>query len=118
MAEFIFAYHGGKKPESAEAAAELMARWQGWIGGLGAAFVNPGAPLACPKPSVHQASWTMAGRTPYRGFPLFKPKAWMPPLKWQKGARTLKWAPSRSRNCWKCKENCDLTDRRVRAWTN
>ncbi len=28
MTDFIFAYHGGEQPESAEAGAVLMARWQ------------------------------------------------------------------------------------------
>jgi hypothetical protein len=49
MAEYIFAYHGGKMPEDPEEGARLMARWQAWIGDQGDAMVNPGAP-ACRKP--------------------------------------------------------------------
>ena len=45
MPDYILAYHGGKKPESAEEGAEHMARWKAWIGGLGDAVVNPGTPL-------------------------------------------------------------------------
>jgi hypothetical protein len=45
MADYILAYHGGEKPESAEAGAEMMAKWKAWLGGLGDAVVNPGTPL-------------------------------------------------------------------------
>ncbi len=45
MPNFVFAYHGGKKPESAEEGAKLMAKWKTWVGGLGDAVVNPGTPL-------------------------------------------------------------------------
>jgi len=68
MAEFIFAYHGGEKPESAEAATELMARWQTWIGGLGAAFVNPGAPVGMSKTVSSTGVADDGGANPVSGF--------------------------------------------------
>ena len=49
MSNYIFAYHGGKRPETPEAGAELMARWKAWMGGLGDALVNPGNPLGMSK---------------------------------------------------------------------
>jgi len=49
MAEFIIAYHGGKKPDSPEAGAKHMERWKAWLGGLGDAVVNPGTPLGMSK---------------------------------------------------------------------
>jgi hypothetical protein len=45
VANYIIAYHGGKKPETEEAGAAQMAKWKAWIGGLGEAAVNPGTPL-------------------------------------------------------------------------
>ena len=45
MSEYVFAYHGGKKPESPEEGAEQMARWNAWVEDLGTAMVNPGTPL-------------------------------------------------------------------------
>ncbi len=49
MSDFVFAYHGGKTPESPEEGAEQMAKWNAWVGGLGDAVVNPGIPLGTPK---------------------------------------------------------------------
>ena len=45
MANYFLAYIGGKPPESPEEGAKHMAKWKGWIGGLGDAVVNPGTPL-------------------------------------------------------------------------
>ncbi len=49
MPNYVFAYHGGKKPESPEQGAEHMAKWKAWVGGLGDAMVNPGTPLGMSK---------------------------------------------------------------------
>ena len=49
MSNYVFAYHGGKKPESPEEGAKLMAKWKSWVGGLGDAMVNPGTPLGKSK---------------------------------------------------------------------
>ena len=46
---FLFAYHGGKKPESPEEGAKHMAKFEAWVGGLGDAVVNPGHPLGKSK---------------------------------------------------------------------
>ena len=45
MPDYIFAYHGGKKPESPEEGARMMAKWHAWIAELGDTMVNPGTPL-------------------------------------------------------------------------
>ena len=42
MPQYILAYHGGKKPQSAEEGAQYMVRWNKWLEGLGDAMVNPG----------------------------------------------------------------------------
>ena len=45
MPKFLFAYHGGKIPETeAEIAAEMQ-RWRDWMDGLGDALVDPGNPV-------------------------------------------------------------------------
>ncbi len=46
---FLFAYHGGKKPESPGEGAKHMAKFEAWVGGLGDAVVNPGHPLGKSK---------------------------------------------------------------------
>jgi len=45
MSNYIFAYHGGKDPESPEEAAKHMEKWNAWMDSLGDVFANPGTPL-------------------------------------------------------------------------
>lgn len=68
MPDYIFAYHGGKKPESPEAGAELMARWNAWIGGLGDAMVNPGTPVGMSKTVSADGVTDDGGANPLAGF--------------------------------------------------
>ncbi len=49
MTQFIFTYHGGKKPDTPEAGQEAMEQWKIWASGLGAALVNPGTPVGITK---------------------------------------------------------------------
>jgi len=49
MADYIIAYHGGKKPDSPEEGAKQMEKWKAWLGDLGDAVVNPGTPLGPSK---------------------------------------------------------------------
>ena len=49
MPKFLYAYHGGKKPETPEAGAEFMGRWRAWMQGLGDAVVDPGYPAGMSK---------------------------------------------------------------------
>ena len=52
MPKFIFVYHGGKKPESPEEGAKVMAAWQTWFGQMGDAVVDGGNPVGLSK-TVH-----------------------------------------------------------------
>lgn len=45
MAKFIFAFHGGKMPESQEESAKIMAKWATWMEGLGASLADTGSIL-------------------------------------------------------------------------
>ncbi len=45
MADYIIAYHGGRKPNSPEEGQAHMQKWKEWVGDLGDAAVNPGTPL-------------------------------------------------------------------------
>lgn len=45
MPKFVFAYHGGKMPETPEEGAEQMALWQAWFAGMGDAVVDGGNPV-------------------------------------------------------------------------
>ena len=44
MPKFIFAYHGGKMPDTPEEGAKVMEAWQNWYGSMGSAVVDGGAP--------------------------------------------------------------------------
>ncbi len=60
MPNYVFAYHGGRKPESPEEGAEMMTKWKAWIADLGDAMVNPGTPLGMSK-TVSSSSVTDSG---------------------------------------------------------
>ena len=49
MPQFIFAYHGGKMPETEEDQAREMALWEKWFGEMGPAVVIPGNPVGKSK---------------------------------------------------------------------
>jgi len=89
MANYIFAYHGGKKPESPEAGAELMAKWQSWIGGLGDAMVNPGNPLGMSKTVSSSGVTDDGGSNPLAGFSIVKADSMDAALEMAKGCPFL-----------------------------
>ena len=72
MSEFIFAYHGGKKPETPEEGAEQMAKWNAWIEGLGDIMVNPGSPLGMSKTVSADGVTDDGGPNPLMGFSIVK----------------------------------------------
>lgn len=54
MPKFVFAYHGGKQPESEEEGARVMAEWQAWFAEMGEAVVDGGNPVG--------QSWTVSAK--------------------------------------------------------
>ncbi len=44
MSKFLFVYHGGGMPDSAEERAKVMAAWGAWFGQLGSAVLDGGNP--------------------------------------------------------------------------
>ena len=68
MPNYVFAYHGGKKPESPEAGTALKAQWQAWLDGLGDAVVNPGTPLGKSKTVSADGVADHGGPNPLSGF--------------------------------------------------
>ena len=45
MPKYIIAYLGGQQSATAQERAAQMARWKGWLDGLGSAMLDPGTPL-------------------------------------------------------------------------
>ena len=70
MAKYIFAYHGGKAPESPEEGAEVMAKWNAWLGGLGDAVVDGGNPAGPSKTVSATGVSDDGGANPISGYSL------------------------------------------------
>ena len=45
MAKYLFVYHGGSHPETAEEQAKVMDEWGQWFGLMGSAVVDGGNPV-------------------------------------------------------------------------
>ena len=49
MPHFVFAYDGGKAPQTPEETEQELGRWRSWFDHIGAAIVDPGNPFGMPK---------------------------------------------------------------------
>lgn len=72
MPNYIIAYHGGKKPDSPEEGARLMAKWKSWVADLGDAVVDPGTPLGKSKTVSSDGVSDDGGSNPLMGFSVVK----------------------------------------------
>ncbi len=70
MPKFVFAYHGGGKPESEEEGAKVMAAWQNWLGGMGDGCVDMGAPVGMSKTVSSGDVADNGGANPLSGYTL------------------------------------------------
>ena len=82
---FLFAYHGGRIPESPEAGAKHMAKFEAWVGGLGDAVVNPGHPLGKSKTVSSSGVSDDGGSNPLVGFSVVKAASMDAALEMAKG---------------------------------
>lgn len=93
MAKYLLIYHGGgDMPQTPEAQEAVMNDWVGWLGGLGAAVVDGGNPIA--------RAWTMSsdgtveggGSNPATGYGLLEAENMDAALLMAKGCPHLKEA--------------------------
>lgn len=68
MPDFMFAFHGGKMPETPEEGAKAMAAWEAWYKDLGDAVVNPGNPVGMSKTVASTGVTDDGGANPLSGF--------------------------------------------------
>jgi len=68
MPQFIFAYHGGKAPETPEAQEKEMAAWMGWFQEMGDAVAIPGNPVGMSKTVSASGVADDGGANPLSGF--------------------------------------------------
>jgi len=89
MSNYVFAYHGGKKPESPEEGTNLMVKWKAWVSGLGDAVVNPGSPLGMSKTVSFDGVSDDGGSNALSGFSIVKADSMDAALEMAKGCPHL-----------------------------
>ncbi|MEM8696748.1 MAG: hypothetical protein AAGE05_12070 [Pseudomonadota bacterium] len=70
MPKYVFAYHGGKAPESPEEGETVMARWQAWFADMGDAVVDGGNPVGPSKTVSANDVADDGGANPLSGYSL------------------------------------------------
>ncbi|MGB2016816.1 MAG: hypothetical protein ACPHWV_05635 [Candidatus Puniceispirillum sp.] len=70
MPKFLFAYHGGKMPETEAEIAAVMQRWRDWMDGLGDALLDPGNPVGMSKIVSIDGIADDGGANPVSGYSL------------------------------------------------
>lgn len=68
MPKYVFAYHGGKMPESPEEGAKVMAAWGAWFESLGDAVVDGGGPCGMSKTVTSGGVSDGGGANPVSGY--------------------------------------------------
>ncbi len=70
MPKYIFAYHGGKPPETPEEGEKVMAAWGEWLGAMGDAVVDGGNPAGPSKTVSASGVADDGGANPLSGYSL------------------------------------------------
>ena len=73
MAKYLFVYHGGSRPDTKEAQAQVMAAWGQWFGSMGKAVIDGGNPVG--KSSTVRSNGSVAhdgGANPASGYSLIE----------------------------------------------
>ncbi|MFW8593709.1 YciI family protein [Cribrihabitans neustonicus] len=68
MPQFIFAYHGGKAPETEEEGQKEMAAWKSWFDEMGSAVAIPGNPVGMSKTVSTSGVADDGGANPLSGY--------------------------------------------------
>lgn len=68
MPKFVFAYHGGKTPETPEEGEKVMAEWNAWFGEMGAAVADGGGPVGMSKTVGSGGVADNGGANPISGY--------------------------------------------------
>ena len=72
MPNFIFAYHGGKRPETPEEGASEMQKWNNWFAALGESVVDGGNPVGLSKTVSDQGIAHDGGTNPLSGYSIIR----------------------------------------------
>lgn len=72
MPDFLFVYHGGKKPETPEEIDASMAAWGKWIADNASAWVDPGQPVGLSKTVSNTGIADDGGTNPTTGYTILR----------------------------------------------
>ena len=97
MPHFLFAYHGGKQPDTPEETEVEIERWRGWFDRIGPAIVDPGNPVGTAKTVSAKGVSDSGGDNPLSGYTITMPRGSTRPLNWRRPARSSVTAASRWR---------------------
>ncbi len=85
MPKFIYAFHGGSKPETPEEGVRVMAAWQTWLEALGSVVVDPGHPAGMSKTVTQEGIIDNGGSNPISGYTLVRVETMEAALELTKG---------------------------------
>jgi len=68
MPHFLFAYHGGKTPETPEETDIEIGRWQKWFDDIGSTIVDPGNPVGMSRTVSADGVTDDGGANPLSGY--------------------------------------------------
>jgi len=68
MPHYIFAFHGGARPETKEEGMKVMAAWQAWMTDIGDSIVDMGNPVGMSKTVSANGIADDGGSNPLSGY--------------------------------------------------
>ena len=72
MPNFVFAFHGGKKPETPEGGKQMMEEWLAWMEASREKFVDIGHPVGMSKTVSAKGVEDNGGSNPLSGYSVIK----------------------------------------------
>ena len=90
MAKYVFAYHGGKMPETPEEGQKVMAAWSDWLQGMGSAVVDGGNPVGPSKTVSADGVEDNGGSNPLSGYSIVEADSLETAVEMAKGCPVLK----------------------------
>ena len=72
MPNFVFAYHGGGKPETPEAGEKAMAAWSKWFQDMGDQVIEPGHPVGMSRTVSADGVADHGGSNPLSGISIVR----------------------------------------------
>lgn len=72
MPQYLFAYHGGKTPETPKETETEIGRWQSWFDRIGDAIIDPGNPVGMSRTVSAAGVREDGGPNPLSGYTIIQ----------------------------------------------